>query len=307
MQPYYSVMFTKLFAESGLSLDRLRSLLEVGIAGSIVKAADGDPVRQSQYSRQIKELEDFFRIKLIERQDKGTRLTPNGRELARISRFFMLGLSNFQRGCLAGEQTFRIGASATFIPQFLLPALANPAGPRVGTRYAVEVVSDDEIERRLHDLTLDFGVITRMTMSRPLQVSALGRWRLRLWVPRKLYDREQNIRVALREKRLPLVLARKEFAADGLKLLADHEPFLSCDSFLDAKSVLARGGAATILPDFLISAAEAKAFLTIRIPELEAWTFQFQLAWNPRLLRLNPHAIRQRDFLKNILSQRRAA
>ena len=102
-------MFERLFAESGLSLDRLRALLEVGAAGSIVKAAEGDPVRQSQYSRQIKELEDFFRTRLIERHGQGSRLTASGRELARISRFFMLGLSNFQRGCLAEEQTFRIG------------------------------------------------------------------------------------------------------------------------------------------------------------------------------------------------------
>ena len=99
-------MFAKLFAESGLSLDRLKTLLEVAVAGSLVKAAEGDPVRQSQYSRQIKELEDFFRIQLVERQGKGTRLTPSGRELARISRFFMMGLSNFQRGCLSEERFF---------------------------------------------------------------------------------------------------------------------------------------------------------------------------------------------------------
>src|SRR6266478_8948420 len=139
-------MFAKLFAESGLSLDRLRALLEVGAAGSIVKAADGDPVRQSQYSRQIKELEDFFRSKLIERQGKGARLTPHGKELARISRFFMLGLSNFQRGCLNEEQTFHIGASATFIRRFLLPVVSGPKILRGHTHYIVETVSDDVIE-----------------------------------------------------------------------------------------------------------------------------------------------------------------
>src|SRR5215471_7247724 len=152
-------MFTKLFAESGLSLDRLRALLEVGAAGSIVKAAGGDPVRQSQYSRQIKELEDFFRTRLIERQGKGTRLTASGRELARISRFFMMGLSNFQRGCLEEEQTFCIGASATFNRQFLLPTLSGLSLRKGGARYAVEVATDEEIERRLHELTLDFGIV----------------------------------------------------------------------------------------------------------------------------------------------------
>src|ERR1051325_2050193 len=173
-------MFAKLFAESGFSLDRLRALLEVGSAGSIVKAADGDPVRQSQYSRQIKELEDFFRAKLIERQGKGTRLTNNGRELARISRFFMLGLSNFQRGCLAEEQTFRIGANATFTRHFLLPELSRASRQRSGTLYASEVASDEEIERRLHDLTLDFGIIGKAMLSRPLQTKPLMEWKLEL-------------------------------------------------------------------------------------------------------------------------------
>src|SRR6267378_5207809 len=142
-------MFEKLFAESGLTLDRLKAFLEVGSAGSIVKAAKGDPVRQSQYSRQIKELEDFFRTRLIERQSKGIRFTANGKELARLSRFFLLGLSNFQRGCLAEEQTFRIGASATFIRQFLVRMLAEKSSHGDDAAYATEVVSDGEIERRL--------------------------------------------------------------------------------------------------------------------------------------------------------------
>src|SRR6266404_5634566 len=114
-------MFDPLFAENVLSLNRVKALLEVAAAGSIVKAADGDPVRQSQYSRQIKELEDFFQVKLMERHGNRIRLTENGRELARVSRFFLLGVSNFRRGCLTEAQSFRIGASATFIECFLLP------------------------------------------------------------------------------------------------------------------------------------------------------------------------------------------
>src|SRR5258705_9881631 len=128
-------MFERLFAESGLSLDRVRALLAVGAAGSIVKAAGADPVRQSQYSRQIRELEDFFRTKLVERHGKGIQLTSSGRELSRISRFFLLGLSNFQRGCLAEEQTFRIGATGTFIEQFFLSVISSPQVVYGNTRY----------------------------------------------------------------------------------------------------------------------------------------------------------------------------
>jgi DNA-binding transcriptional LysR family regulator len=185
-------MFTRLFTESGLSLDRLRAFVEVGAAGSIVKAAGGDPVRQSQYSRQIKELEDFFRVTLFERHGKGIRLTPNGRELARISRFFLLGLSNFQRGSLAEEQTYRIGASATFLATFLLPVLAAPHSIRPEVSYSIETATDDVIERRLHDLTLDFGVVTSPALSRPLQYRELDNWRLKLWVPKALFKTQQQ-------------------------------------------------------------------------------------------------------------------
>ena len=252
-------MFAKLFAESGLSLDRLRSLLEVGAAGSIVRAASGDPVRQSQYSRQIKELEDFFRIKLIERQGKGTRLTPSGKELARISRFFMLGLSNFQRGCLAEEQTFRIGASATFVRQFLLPVLSP--SQKTGASYATEVVSDGEIERRLHDLTLDFGIVGSAVISRPLQTKVLGKWKLELWVPKALRLNEAAAMQSFQEQRLPLMLASGELEGLEVSPLAKYAAHLVCDSFLEARAAIEELELGAFLPDFL---APGRIFEVVR-------------------------------------------
>jgi len=297
-------MFAKLFAESGLSLDRLKSLLEVGTAGSIVKAAEGDPVRQSQYSRQIKELEDFFRIKLIERQGKGTRLTPSGKELARISRFFMLGLSNFQRGCLAEEQTFRIGANATFIRHFLLPVLSPSQKP--GASYATEVVSDNEIERRLHDLTLDFGIVGNAAISRPLQMNSLGKWKLELWVPKAMRIDEAEARRRFQEQRLPLALARSELDSLALPALAKYPAQLACNSFLEAAAALEQQELGAFLPDYLAADDRSKSFIQVRIPKIDSQAFHFQLAWNPRLLRLNPHATRRRDSLVRLLSQRLA-
>lgn len=298
-------MFSKLFAESGLSLDRLKSLLEVGAAGSIVKAADGDPVRQSQYSRQIKELEDFFRIKVIERQGKGTRLTPSGKELARISRFFMLGLSNFQRGCLAEEQTFRIGANATFIRHFLLPVLSPSQKP--GASYATEVVSDNEIERRLHDLTLDFGIVGNAAISRPLQTKVLGKWKLKLWVPKALRIDEADARRSFQEQRLPLALAKGELDGLALPALAKYPAHLVCNNFLEAAAALEQQELGAFLPDYLAGDDRLKSFVQVRMPKIDSLTFHFHLAWNPRLLRLNPHATRRRDLLASLLSQRLAA
>lgn len=290
-------MFTRLFAQSGLSLDRLRALVEVGACGSIVRAAEGDLARQSQYSRQLKELEDFFQTALVERHGKGVRLTTQGRELARISRFFLLGLSNFQRGCLAEGQTYRLGASATFLDRFLLPLLARAEHAPSGVRFSVEAVTDAEAERRLHELTLDFAVVTEGVLSRPLRTKELGSWRLLLWVPKSICQSAQRAARAFSTAQLPLVWPKMETPPGALEALGNREPALSCNTFLEARTALAAQGFATVLPDYLELGADRSAFLRVLTAPLSALEFHYHIAWNPRLLRLNPNAARRLDAL----------
>jgi DNA-binding transcriptional LysR family regulator len=283
-------MFAELFAEAGLSLDRLRALVEVGASGSIARATHADPVKQSQYSRQIKELEDFFRAKLVERHGRGVRLTSNGKELARISRFLLLGLSNFRRGCLRQEQILRIGSCATAIKQFLMPVLATNND---NVRFALEIVAEDEIERRLHDLTLEFGVVTHASLSRPLQSEAFGETNLVLWVPKPMFRSEARASRAFKERRLPLVLADPELKIAQCPALTGYRARLLCTSFLEARDALKGYALATVLPDFLEPDGRNK-FLSLPLPEGK---IQLRLAWNPRLLRLNPLTVRRRDML----------
>ncbi len=300
-------MFPKLFAESGLSLDRLKALVEVGAAGSIVRASGGELVKQSQYSRQIKELEDFFQTRLVERQGKGVRLTDRGKELARISRFFLLGLSNFQRGCLKEEQIYRIGAPPTFIKQVLLSVLADSRSVKTGIRYSVEAAGDDEIERRLHDLTLDFGVVVRSELSRPLQSKELATWNLKLWVPKELYKNTRHVLEAIKDGRLPWVLPAGEFPPMDDYSFSAGEPHLRCNSFIEAQTAAQEQGLAMILPDYLPPPEPSSAFVKVRIPSIQTQAFQYRLAWNPRMLRLNQHADRRREYLlESLVSKMRA-
>jgi DNA-binding transcriptional LysR family regulator len=299
-------MFARLFAESGLSLDRLRALVEVAAAGSIARAAGAAPVRQSQYSRQIKELEEFFRVTLFERQAKGIQLTDNGRELARISRFFLLGLSNFQRGCLAEERTYRIGASATFIEIFLVPVLSAAPSVQPGVSYAVEALADDIIERRLHELTLDFGIVTKPALSRPLQLRQLGSSPLNLCVPKALCKTRQSALRAFKANKLPLISTANELPSTNHQLPVtssrQDQPYLTCNTFLEARAALKHQCFAALLPEFL---DPGKDFLSFHIPRGASYptSIHYQFAWNPRLLRLNPQATRRRDFLAESLSR----
>jgi hypothetical protein len=116
-----------------------------------------------------------------------------------------------------------------------------------------------------------------------------------------LHKSEKSAAAALKEKRLPLVLAKQELEACGVHFFNDHEPRLICDNFLEALAAMETKGLASILPDFLIPDAPGNAFFQMRVPALESRVIHYRLAWNPRLLRLNPHAIRRRDLLAESL------
>ncbi len=67
-----------MMGKGGLSIDRLRSFLEIAAAGGIAVAARGNPNRQSQLSRQLKELEEFFDVELVLRGRGRFALTAAG-------------------------------------------------------------------------------------------------------------------------------------------------------------------------------------------------------------------------------------
>lgn len=82
------------------------------------------------------------------------------------------------------------------------------------------------------------------------------------------------------------------------------EPRLTCPTFLDANAALQQQSVAALLPDFINPGASAPGLLRVSVPVLDAEVFHYRLAWNPRLLRLNPHASRVRDGLLESLAER---
>ena len=108
---------------------------------------------------------------------------------------------------------------------------------------------------------------------------------------------------AFEQHRLPMALARE---LDGLGVLstAEYGARLACDSFLDVRAALEQQKVAALIPNFLAPAKTSQRLVRVHLSKIESRVFQFYLAWNPRLLRLNPHATRRRDWLAGVLSRR---
>ena len=67
----------------GLSLDRLETLSAIVARGGIARAADGDPNKQSLFSRQVAELEAWFGVDLMDRSSSPNKPTNAALRIAR--------------------------------------------------------------------------------------------------------------------------------------------------------------------------------------------------------------------------------
>src|SRR5580704_17072171 len=129
-------MFEVLFGERGLSLERLRTLLEVRDAGSITAAAPGDPVRQSQYSRQLRELSEFFGVKVGRRQGKLLKFTAEGSRLAELVHEQLRSLQDFRAECRTDCADYVIGAGDSLLHWLIIPRLGALIGAKLPDRFA---------------------------------------------------------------------------------------------------------------------------------------------------------------------------
>jgi DNA-binding transcriptional LysR family regulator len=300
---YLIIMYEKLFSQGGLSLDRLRVLVEVADAGGISRAVS-DPVRQSQYSRQLKELESFFGVELTRRDGKKLSLTSSGNQLVALVREQFRGLEGFLDSVHNQSPSFSIGAGDSLIQWLLLPRLKMIEKNISAVRFNLINCRADDIIRDLRDLKLDFGLVREDALKAGLQSSPVFKMEFALFVPKiilpNLDESPDPIKLI---DRLPLAITESgAFSRKVQDLIirkrGGFHPVLQCDSHPAVAAAVATGRFAAILPVI------AQAFLPpithhcILNPRIFAPLLRpISLAWNPRLDRINSHAEKFRKAL----------
>jgi len=296
-------MHDGLFSRSGLSLDRLRVLLDVRDAGSISKAAAGDPVRQSQYSRQLKELETFFGLELTTRQGRNLKLTSVGEQLAALVREQFVSLEEFARQSAGEPAVYAIGAGESLIHWLILPRLARLNSALPGVSFRLPNLQTRDIIEQLHARILDFGILRTDRIPASFHKRAIGRLSYRLAVPQPLKSRVGKKPQPDILGNIPLAVMGGDSSvgrsildisrSTGVKLNVAVE----CDSFPAIVRAIGSGRVAGIIPDLAIAdlALQGADLHTLNI--LTPLDSSMSLVWLPRRLKVRPSADKVRRQL----------
>ena len=301
-------MHEVLFAKSGLSLDRLRVLVAVANAGSIVKAAGDDPVRQSQYSRQLKELETFFGQKLTERKGRTLNLTPSGQRLANLSREQFNALAHFKSENGQMPLTVRIGAGESLIKWLLIPNLGHIKTARDSVNWRFANLQTPEIMERLLDQRLDFGLVRGVEETPPLKSARLGRLSSALFVPKKMTV-AMPARPETAITQLPMAILEgrsrmRQMIEDACRKAGrPHSIRFECASQPEIAVVVRHGLAAGILPTLAGDTFAGSDVQMFDLSRMKVFDIELSLVWNPRTLALSETLERIKGDLDRVLRQ----
>jgi DNA-binding transcriptional LysR family regulator len=289
----FSVMISNLLQETGLSLERLQSFCLVAEAGGVTRAAKGDPARQSLFSRQVKELEEFFGTELMRRKGRGVVLTPAGERLNVVARECFASLWDFKSECRGLPVDIVIGAGESIIRWLLMPKLFEVQKSLPNARLKFLNLPTTEIVRRLSDGLIDFGVVRKDAVVRALRTAVLGKMGYSLFLPAGMKvgpgRREQETMIL---DGLPLATLegegsfRQELTALARKCRFRLNVRLECTSFPLVATALEKGGVAAILPSIASVELERSGIKEVKAAALKSFEREMCLAWNPRLLRI---------------------
>src|SRR5947209_6552321 len=118
---------------------------EIVAAGGITAAAREDSNRQSQYSRQLKELEKHFGVELLKRGQGPAELTDAGQRLYEIIGHTLSALEEFRLICAGQPVELTIGAGDSLIQWLLLPRLTGLAAAHPRLAVTFQNLKTDEI------------------------------------------------------------------------------------------------------------------------------------------------------------------
>jgi DNA-binding transcriptional LysR family regulator len=295
-----------LFTRSGLSLERLRSFCLVATVESFTKAAEGDPNRQTLYSRQIKDLERFFGVDLFVRKGRTVSLSKEGKQLHHLALEYFSALEDFHERCSGGMGTYSIGTGESIIQWELIPKLAQIKELFDKADVVFKNMRTADIVDSVRKGEIDFGIIRKTAVVSELESAPAGKLQFAYFFPKGLLAEEPSEETIL--EALPLVVMEgrgkyQDFIADlpnRMRMIVKES--VSCSSFPMMAKTLNVLPIAAILPSIAESELSQNAFEKASFQSLKPLDQELCICWNRRLASLNPEITRLGGSLSKIVT-----
>ncbi len=277
-------------AVSGFTIERLRAFCKIAESGSIVLAASGDPTRQSQFSRQVKELEEFFGTKLVERAGKTIRLTEDGRKVALLTQAYFRSVEEL-RASSAKDEAIRIGAGESVFRWLIMPRLGElqNLAPNVRLEFLTKTTAQSvESVKAGH---LDLAIVRKEVADDSLSALPCGSLTYALVVPRKMLSGRTAAGFQLLQK-LPFALLTGDgVLAKGVLTLAARvnvklDIRVRAESFSLLVSAIENADLAAVIPSPAVAGLSKERFASIEMEELKSLTRELALVYAPQAAEL---------------------
>lgn len=288
-------MFKNLIGKKNLSIDRLASLCHIAEAGSISAATGDDANRQSLFSRQIKELQTFLGIELLDRHSKPYRLTEQGLQLSRICRNYLSALDEFVATCKSQPSRLVVGAGESHIQWLLIPGvLPRLRAAMPDTRIVFRNLRTEATVAALLDGKIDLGFVRRDAVPKTLKARGRFDQGYRLFMPKKFRAKlEAPVSLGDLEKYPMAVLEGSGRFRNILGSLARDAGVTldfqtECSSSTQVAQLVSLEQCCAILPSFARSQLAPSTIDDFPLKGFETLNRTLCFAWNPKRAAIRP-------------------
>jgi len=177
--------FAKIAAK-GLSIERLNTFCQIVEAGTIARAAKGDSVRQSQYSRQLKDLEGALGVRLFLRTGRNWTLTEQGRRLVLLTRTYFHELDEMSGSSSDQSEVIKIAAGESVLNGVVFPRYGELRQIFPNSIFQFSCFSTNDLLESLNQGTSDFVIIREDVLSADHKSDFFCNLEFKLVVPRSL-------------------------------------------------------------------------------------------------------------------------
>ncbi|MFO0562714.1 MAG: LysR family transcriptional regulator [Polyangiales bacterium] len=268
-------------AFDGLTFERIESFLAVADAGGIAKAAPNNPSRQSQLSRQMREVSEALGFEVLERKGRGVELTADGQRVRALFRELATALDTIKRDRTSAPVRATLAAGDSVLRWVVLPSVhgALVENPRVD----LSLLAVTNGYRAVRDGEFDMAISRARRKEDGIKTTRVGSLRYALFAPRA-FKKSWSANRSLKSLPFVHVTGAPDLMQSFEERAGAPRVALRCETFPQAALAVRSGHYSALLPALAASEFDAASTVALELDGLSSLSLPLALVARERRL-----------------------